>query len=184
MYCECDIPWSVFTVNQALHFMNTCYKRFCYRLLHLSLFSFANWKMAETDEFNVEDQLNYEAETGEGGEGEVFKLLTMLSCSSLIRLHLIHDIRVNLWLFKGEDESADIGDDPELEAIKVFPMQLKHNPNILKSLPCQHAWVWTPSHIIINRNSKHGTHKLCLKMLKTLSQFRQGWGPWRKKARS
>ena len=27
--------------------------------------------MAETDEFNVEDQLNYEAETGEGGEGEV-----------------------------------------------------------------------------------------------------------------
>ena len=28
--------------------------------------------MAEADEFNVEDQLNYEAETGEGGEGEVF----------------------------------------------------------------------------------------------------------------
>ena len=55
--------------------------------------------MAETDEFNVEDQLNYEAETGEGGEGEVFKLLTMLSCSSLIRLHLIHDIRVNLLTF-------------------------------------------------------------------------------------
>ena len=79
--------------------------------------------MAETDEFNVEDQLNYEAETGEGGEGEVFKLLTLLSCSSLIRLHLIHNICVNLWLFKGEDESADIGDDPELEAIKVFFMQ-------------------------------------------------------------
>ena len=28
-------------------------------------------RMAETDEFNVEEQLNYEAEGGEGGEGEV-----------------------------------------------------------------------------------------------------------------
>ena len=28
--------------------------------------------MAETDELNVEDQLNYKAETGESGEGEVF----------------------------------------------------------------------------------------------------------------
>ena len=26
--------------------------------------------MAETDDFHAEDQLNYEAETGEGGEGE------------------------------------------------------------------------------------------------------------------
>ena len=42
---------------------------FCYRLLHFLL------EMAETDEFNVEDQLNYEAETGEGGEGEVFIML-------------------------------------------------------------------------------------------------------------
>ena len=41
----------------------------CYRLLH---FAFCiSIEMAETDEFNVEDQLNYEAETGEGGEGEV-----------------------------------------------------------------------------------------------------------------
>ena len=31
--------------------------------------------MAEADEFNVEDQLNYEAETGEGGDGEVFTML-------------------------------------------------------------------------------------------------------------
>jgi hypothetical protein len=27
--------------------------------------------MAETDEFNVDDQLNYEAETTEGADGEV-----------------------------------------------------------------------------------------------------------------
>ena len=45
--------------------------------------------MAETDDFHAEDQLNYEAETGEGGEGD--------------------------------GDEADIGDDPELEAIKVFP---------------------------------------------------------------
>ena len=45
-------------------------------------------RMAETDDFHAEDQLNYEAETGEGGEGE--------------------------------GDEADIGDDPELEAIKVF----------------------------------------------------------------
>ena len=44
--------------------------------------------MAETDDFHAEDQLNYEAETGEGGEGD--------------------------------GDEADIGDDPELEAIKVF----------------------------------------------------------------
>ena len=59
-------------------------------------------EMAETDEFNVEDQLNYEAETGEGGEGE------------------------------GDDESADIGDDPELEAIKVFSLK---KTGIVKSTP-------------------------------------------------
>ena len=44
--------------------------------------------MAETDDFHAEDQLNYEAETGEGGEGD--------------------------------GDEADIGDDPELEAIKVL----------------------------------------------------------------
>jgi hypothetical protein len=31
--------------------------------------------MAEKAEFNVEDQMNYEAKTGEGSEGEVFAML-------------------------------------------------------------------------------------------------------------
>ena len=37
---------------------------------------FQNYKMAETDEFNVDDQLNYEAEVGEGeGEEDDSKIL-------------------------------------------------------------------------------------------------------------
>ena len=68
--------------------------------------------MAETDEFNVEDQLNYEAETGEGGEGE------------------------------GDDESADIGDDPELEAIKVCFM---HSPNTTQSSEVLGGCTGTPN---------------------------------------
>ena len=32
-------------------------------------------EMVEKADFNVEDQINYEAETGEGSEGEVFAML-------------------------------------------------------------------------------------------------------------
>ena len=32
-------------------------------------------EIAEKAEFNVEEQMNYEAETGEGSEGEVFAML-------------------------------------------------------------------------------------------------------------
>lgn len=60
--------------------------------------------MAETDEFNVEDQLNYEAEMGEGGDGE------------------------------GDDESADIGDDPELEAIKARVRAMEEESEKLRQL--------------------------------------------------
>jgi len=52
----------------------------------------------------VEDQLNYEAETGEGGEGE------------------------------GDDESADIGDDPELEAIKARVRAMEEESEKLRQL--------------------------------------------------
>ena len=39
---------------------------------------------------------------------------------------------VNFWILKGDDESADIGDDPELEAIKVFSLK---KTGIVKSTP-------------------------------------------------
>ena len=60
-----------------------------FRFLQFVCISVRLSRMAETDDFHAEDQLNYEAETGEGGEGD--------------------------------GDEADIGDDPELEAIKVFP---------------------------------------------------------------
>ena len=59
-----------------------------FRFLQFVCISVKLSRMAETDDFHAEDQLNYEAETGEGGEGD--------------------------------GDEADIGDDPELEAIKVF----------------------------------------------------------------
>jgi len=59
--------------------------------------------MAESDEFNVDDQLNYEAETGDVGED-------------------------------GEDAGADIGDDPELEAIKARVREMEEEGEKLRQL--------------------------------------------------
>ena len=97
-------------------------------------------EMAETDEFNVEDQLNYEAETGEGGEGE------------------------------GDDESADIGDDPELEAIKVCFM---HSPNTTQSSEVLGGCTGTPN-----------PHQQTLVVKVTVLLPRLVSGRWRRRARS
>ena len=76
-------------------------------------------RMAETDEFNVEEQLNYEAEGGEGGEGEVG---LPAPCTLHPALCTLHPAPCTLHLtpntVQGEEEGAEMGDDPELEAIK------------------------------------------------------------------